>query len=242
VTARLYVGDDVRALPEGASYVLPAGAARHVAQALRMRSGEPLVLFTGEGGEYHATIEAIDRREVAVRVQRHVAIERETARAVTLVQAVIAADMMDLVVRKAVELGAAAIVPVLAARSQGVPGERIARRVAHWRQIAIAACEQCGRNRIPEVADVVTLAQWLASPSARRAVILDASAPQPFASQITRAAPDAIVSGPEGGFTRDELASAQARGVAAAHLGPRVLRAETAPIAALAALGALSEK
>src|SRR5690348_15100890 len=118
VTARLYVGDDVRTLPEGASYALPAGAARHVAQALRMRIGEPLVLFTGEGGEYHATIEAIDRREVALRVQRHVAVERENARAVTLVQALIAADMMDLVVRKAVELGAAAIVPVLAARSQ----------------------------------------------------------------------------------------------------------------------------
>jgi 16S rRNA (uracil1498-N3)-methyltransferase len=240
VTARVYVGDDVRALSPATSYPLPAVAARHVAQALRMRKGEPVVLFTGAGGEYDATIEAIDRREVVVRVGAHRAIERENAHPVTLVQALIASDMMDFVVRKAVELGVAAIVPVQAARSQGVPGERIAKRVEHWRQIVIAACEQCGRNRVPPVADVVPLAQWLASPATASAVMLDASAGQSLATIASRTLPDAIVSGPEGGFTSDELGAASARGIVAAHLGPRVLRAETAPIAALATLNSLS--
>ena len=242
MTARIYVGDETRALCEGASYALPAGAGRHVAQALRMRTGEPVVLFTGEGGEYEATIDAIDRHEVVVHVDRHVAIERENAHPVTLVQAVIAADMMDFVVRKAVELGVAAIVPVQAARSQRVPGERIAKRVAHWRQVAIAACEQCGRNRIPPVADVVPLAQWLGSSKHADAVILDASAAQSLAARAAREPTDAIVCGPEGGFTPEELAAASARGIAAAHLGPRVLRAETAPLAALATLNAFLGK
>jgi 16S rRNA (uracil1498-N3)-methyltransferase len=238
VTARIYVGDDVRALSPAASYPLPASAARHVAQALRMRTGEPIVLFTGEGGEYDATIEAIDRREVVVRVGRHHAVERENAHPVTLVQALIAADMMDFVVRKAVELGVGTIVPVQAARSQGVPVPRIARRVEHWRQIAIAACEQCGRNRIPPVADVVTLAQWIASSTPGGAVILDASAAQSLGTLAVRDPPAAIISGPEGGLTPEELATANARGIVAAHLGPRVLRAETAPLAALATLNA----
>jgi 16S rRNA (uracil1498-N3)-methyltransferase len=240
VTARIYVGDDVRALSPAASYPLPAPAARHVAQALRMRTGESLVLFTGAGGEYDATIEAIDRREVVVRVGRHRAIERENARPVALVQALIAGDMMDFVVRKAVELGVASIVPVRAARSQGVPGERIAKRVEHWRQIVIAACEQCGRNRIPPVADVVSLAHWLASSAPENSVVLEASAARSLATIAVEAPPGAIVCGPEGGFSPEELAAANARGMVAAHLGPRVLRAETAPLAALATLNALA--
>src|SRR5689334_1763348 len=128
ITPRIFVGDDVHALADGAEYALPAAAARHVAQALRMRVGQPLALFTGAGGEYAAAIERIDRRDVVVRVERHDAIERESVHAVTLVQSVIAADMMDWVVRKAVELGAAAIAPIRSARSQGVSSEREERR------------------------------------------------------------------------------------------------------------------
>ena len=121
-------------------------------QALRMRVGEPVALFTGAGGEYATTIAQHRSPRRHLRIGRHDPVERETPWPVTLVQAIIAADMMDLVVRKAVELGVAAIVPLQAARSQTRrPTSVPRRRLAHWRQIAIAACEQCGRNRMPEV-------------------------------------------------------------------------------------------
>ena len=177
LTPRIFVG--MRAPPApGADYALGDAAARHVAQALRMRVGDRLALFTGEGGEFTAVITRIDRAGVVVRVERHDPVEREALCPVVLVQAVIASDMMDLVVRKTVELGAAAIVPIQCARSQGLPPQRAERRVLHWRQIAVAACEQCGRNRVPDVADVVPFAQWLAGIGAdsHRIVMLQAGA------------------------------------------------------------------
>jgi 16S rRNA (uracil1498-N3)-methyltransferase len=241
MTARIFVGNDVRALAPGADYVLPAAAAHHVAQALRMRAGESLTLFTGTGGEYATTIAHIDRRDVAVRVLRHDRIERESPLAVTLVQSVIAADMMDWLVRKAVELGAAAIVPVESARSQRLSQKRAARRVVHWRQIAIAACEQCGRNRVPDIVDVVPFAHWLESlRTAEATVILDADTRSSLAARAAHGDVKTIVVGPEGGFTPEELQRATARDIVAVHLGRRVLRAETAAIAALATLGAIA--
>ncbi len=152
MTPRIFVGDDVRALAPGVDYALPEPATRHVAQALRMRVGEPLTLFTGTGGEYATTIAHIDRRDVVVRVERHDAIERESPLAVTLVQSLIAADMMDWVVRKAVELGVAAIVPLQSARSQAHAGRaRGAARGAlaagrHRRVRAMRAQPRSGRR------------------------------------------------------------------------------------------------
>jgi len=239
ITPRIFVGDDVHALADGAEYALPAAGARHVAQALRMRVGQPLALFTGAGGEYAAAIERIDRRDVVVRVERHDAIERESVHAVTLVQSVIAADMMDWVVRKAVELGAAAIAPIRSARSQGVSSEREERRAAHWRQIVVAACEQCGRNRLPGVLPLASFDAWLAGVQrGGDAVLLDAGAQRSLAAQAAVAAPRHVVIGPEGGFTADELAHAEAAGMTRVHVGPRVLRAETAALVALATLNA----
>lgn len=241
MTPRIFVGHDVHALAPGVDYVLPAPAARHVAQALRMRIGEPLTLFTGTGGEYATTIARIDRRGVVLRVERLDAIERESPVAVTLVQSLIAADMMDWVVRKAVELGVAAIVPMQSARSQGLSSDRAARRIERWRQVAIAACEQCGRNRVPNVAPVVAFDDWVESPDAAvGTAILDADTRRSLAAQVAAAAPRTVAIGPEGGFTREEVERAQARGIVAVHLGPRVLRAETAAIAALATLGAIA--
>jgi 16S rRNA (uracil1498-N3)-methyltransferase len=237
LTPRIFVGA-ARPPSPGADYLLADVAARHVAQSLRMRVGEPLALFTGEGGEYAATIARIDRRDVVVSVRQHDAIERETARPVTLVQATIAADMMDFVVRKAVELGAAAIVPVDAARSQRIPAERAARRVAHWRAIAIAACEQCGRNRVPTVQEITAFDSWLAScgDDGASLAMLNGAAVRSLADQARTRFPRIVAVGPEGGFTPDELRAAAARGAAAAHLGARALRAETAAMAALAVL------
>lgn len=236
---RIYVGDDVSSLAAGDDYRLPPLAARHVAQALRMRSGDALTLFTGEGGEYTSTIARLERRDVIVRVVRYDAIERESPHSVVLVQSLIVADMMDFVVRKAVELGAAAIVAVRAARSQGIASERAQRRVAHWRQIAIAACEQCGRNRIPDVDGIVDFDAWLDARADAHTVVLDADAPRSLAASSRIDAPRAIAVGPEGGFTPEEVQRSTARGAIAVHLGRRVLRAETAAIAALATLDAI---
>ena len=239
LTPRIFVGDAPSAPAPGADYPLSEAAARHVGHALRMRVGDRLALFTGRGGEYAATIARIERRAVTLRVEAHDAVERETPAPVTLVQAVIAADMMDLIVRKAVELGAAAIAPVLAARSQHVPAERIARRLAHWRQIAIAACEQCGRNRVPDVHAVTTLSAWIAG-TAEPVAVLDASAGRSLAEFALTAAPRAIAVGPEGGFAPEELRLAVDRGATLVHLGRRVLRAETAALAALATVDAVA--
>jgi 16S rRNA (uracil1498-N3)-methyltransferase len=241
LTPRIFVGMHPPPSP-GADYALGDAAARHVAQALRMRVGDRLALFTGEGGEFSATIARIDRAGVVVRVERHDVVEREAPIPLVLVQAVIASDMMDLVVRKAVELGAAAIVPVQCARSQGLPQARAARRVQHWRQIAVAACEQCGRNRVPDVADVVPFAQWLAGVDvdAHRTVMLQAGAANSLAHVARAGRLHAVAVGPEGGFAPEEAATAAERGLSLAHLGTRVLRAETAAIAALATVNAVA--
>ena len=235
---------DVPLVPDdrGREIELSAGVARHAAQVLRLRTGDRIVLFSGRGGEFAATIARIDRRRVGVRVGDFDPVEREPAHAVTLVQSLIAADMMDLVVRRAVELGASAIAPVHAARSQRIPPDRATRRVEHWRHVAIAACEQCGRNRVPRIDDLQPLSTWLASaPKASSpAIMLVPSAGAALARIVRGAPPPAILVGPEGGFAEDEVEQAARLGVRHAHLGPRVLRAETAALAALATLDAVT--
>jgi 16S rRNA (uracil1498-N3)-methyltransferase len=240
LTPRIYVAGPLPA--PGAECALPDAAARHVGLALRMRTGDPIALFTGAGGECAATIVGIDRRKVTVRIDRHDPVERESPTPVTLVQAVVAADMMDSIVRKAVELGAVAIAPVQAARSQHVSPERNDRRLAHWRQIVVAACEQCGRNRLPDVMPVRPFADWIdaVDASAGSVVLLDAAAARSLADVGRRGAPRMIGIGPEGGFTPDELRLAQRRHATLAHIGSRTLRAETAAVAALATLNAIA--
>ena len=239
MTPRVYVGAADAPPVAGAPFTLPEAAARHVAHALRMRRGEPLTLFTGAGGEWPSAIASLTRNAVVVVPQRHDAVERESARALTLVQAVIAADTMDFVVRKSVELGAARIVPVVTERSQATDNARLARRHAHWRQIAIAACEQCGRNRIPSLDEPVRWDAWLAAGLVSgleldAAVLVDRSAATGLAAAHAAAPADIVVVGPEGGFTAAEIDAAVSRGARVAHLGTRVLRAETAALAALA--------
>ena len=244
---RIFVGDPLPHTPTGRDLELPEAAARHVALALRMRVGDALTLFDGTGGEFAASITRIDKRGVGASLGRFDPVERESPHRVTLVQAVIANDPMDWAVRKAVELGVAAVQPVLAARSQGsARGEKIERRLAHWRGIAIAACEQCGRNRVPGVLAPVTLSDWLAGATTAVAevaaagpvLMLAPGAARSLAVACAAAAPSAVIVGPEGGFTDDELALAERRGVERVGLGPRVLRAETAAVAALAIVGA----
>jgi 16S rRNA (uracil1498-N3)-methyltransferase len=211
--------------------------ARHIAQALRMRVGDALTLFTGSGGEFAATITRLDKNGVVVRVGVFDPIEREAPHAVTLVQSIIAADMMDLVVRKAVELGAAAIVPVVAERSQRSPETRMVKRVERWRQIAVAACEQCGRNRVPEIAEILPLSVWLGRVATTfEGLMLAPNATLSYATAIKGKPPRFIVVGPEGGFTAPERDEAERRGVTLVRFGSRILRAETAALAALSVI------
>ena len=229
-------------MPEdvGKEIDLPATVARHAAQVLRLRIGDPVTLFDGRGGEYAATLSRIGKDGVAARVLRFEPIERETDHAVTLVQSVIAAEMMDLVVRKAVELGAAAVVPVVAERSQRIPDDRIGKRITHWRHIATAACEQCGRNRVPPIAQLAPLSTWIDTrPPGDAALILAPDADRSIVEVGLDAPPRFVLVGPEGGFTADELDRAAASGIRPAHLGPRVLRAETAALAALIAVATI---
>jgi 16S rRNA (uracil1498-N3)-methyltransferase len=225
----------------GSEYALPAAVAHHALRVLRLAVGDRVTLFTGAGGEFAATLAHADKREAVVRVDAFDPVERESALAVTLVQGVAANDAMDHAVRRAVELGAAAIQPVLTTRSARVPdGERGGKRLAHWRQIVSAACEQCGRNRVPDVQAVVTLECWLAGRNhAASGLVLSPAADVAIsAAPPPRAALDLLV-GPEGGFTVEEIALAQGAGMAAVRLGPRVLRAETAALASLATVNAL---
>ncbi len=225
-------------LAEGIEIALPDAAAHHATRVLRLATHDAITLFDGNGGEYAARLARIDKRAAHAVVGPWRDVEREAGADLTLAMCIVATDAMDIAVRKAVELGAARVEPLAAARSQGgAGGERGARRTLHWRQIAQAACEQCGRNRIPVVADTVALDAWLDSADSGVAMLAPGSA-RSLAAHAAHAPLRAIVVGPEGGFTAAEHALAVRRGVTLVHIGTRVLRAETAAIAALAIAGA----
>lgn len=217
---------------------LPPAAARHVAQVLRLAAGAALMLFDGTGGEYDAVLESVERRTVRVRVQAHRAVERESALDLTLAQCVSKGERMDYTIQKAVELGVTRIQPVLSARSVvKLDAARWAKKQEHWLGVILSACEQCGRNRVPELAPAVPLSEWLASSSGLRLVLVPTAQ-----AGLRTLVPTSVVSllvGPEGGLSEGEIAQAQAAGCTAVHLGPRVLRTETAGVATLAALQAL---
>ena len=223
----------------GAVVELPAAVAHHAVRVLRLAEGRALALFDGRGGECAATLLHAGKRGASVRIDRFDPVERESALGVTLAQAVIANDRMDHAVRKATELGASALQPVLTARSAPHPaGEAAERRRHHWQQVAVAACEQCGRNRVPRVALALPLAQWLAAWRGS-GLVLAPEANESLSTLAQPAGPLALLVGPEGGFAPDEVAAAEHAGWRAVGLGPRVLRADTAGPAALAAMQAL---
>lgn len=229
-------------LAGGSSLALPPAAARH-AQVLRMQPGDSVTLFNGEGGEFDAVIARMGRSDVAVTVGAHRPVEREAARAVYLAIGMPANERMDWLVEKATELGVAGIQPLLAKRSVlKLQGERAQKKQAHWQGVATAACEQSGRNRVPPVGPVLGLAQWLLTPAAdaaagRTRLVLSLSADaQPIHRAAAGAGEIVLLSGPEGGLAQEEEEQALQAGFLRASLGPRVLRADTAPLAALAVL------
>jgi 16S rRNA (uracil1498-N3)-methyltransferase len=226
-------------LASGQAIDLPAGAARHV-QVLRLQPGARITLFNGEGGEFDATIERMGRSDVSVQVGAHDPVEREARHHVTLALGIPANERMDWLVEKATELGAAAIQPLVTERTVlRLGAERAAKRLAHWQGIAVAACEQCGRNRVPTILPVEELRGWLqrlpAAGDATRLVLALRAGAQPlpdgFGTAVT------VLSGPEGGLAPGEEEAAIHAGFRPVTLGPRVLRAETAPLAVLGRLG-----
>lgn len=228
-------------LSAGASLALPAGAARHV-QVLRMQPGDALTLFDGAGGEYAATVERMGRSDVAVTVGAHLPVEREAPRAVHLAVGMPANERMDWLVEKATELGVASIQPL--ATAHGVlrlAGERAEKKRAHWEAIAVAACEQCGRNRVPVIHPVQPFAGWLETQGepAVRLVLSLAEGTRSLAAMAPGEQGVTVLSGPEGGLSGSEEQQAIARGFAPVTLGSRVLRAETAALAALVSLAGL---
>lgn len=246
MAARLFVEQPLGAIALAAELALPPGAARHV-QVLRLQPGDEVTLFDGSGDEWTAAVTAMGRSEVRVALKSRQSVDREMKRAVTLAVVMPANDRMDGIVEKACELGAVAIQPLMSERSVlRLQGDRAEKKRAHWQGVAIAAAEQCGRSRPLQVAPVKTLAAWLAelpSDAGEQRWLLSPVAAQPMSvlmSPSSHAQPITVLSGPEGGLSEAEEQSARARGFSAAKLGPRILRADTAPLAVLGWL-ALSE-
>jgi 16S rRNA (uracil1498-N3)-methyltransferase len=239
---RFFVGNP---LLSGDVITLPDDVTRHV-QVLRLQPGDIIALFNGTGGEYSAEIVDMERRDTKVRIGAFSDIETEPPYQLTLAQGIAGSDKMDWLIEKAVELGATNFVPLTTSRSVvRLSGDRALRRQAHWQRIVQASCEQCGRNRMPEVAATREIGTWLGlmpkTPAegelrvllSPRANVSFSSLPEhPPSGEVT------VLVGPEGGFSSPEEAAALDHGFIAVGLGPRVLRTETAGIAVLSALAA----
>jgi len=229
-------------LGPGARLDLPEAVARHAVRVLRLPPGAPLTLFNGRGGEYPAVITAITRERVTVSISGWEDVERESPLQLTLVQAIQAADKMDYTIQKAVELGISAIQPVASKRSVvKLSGDRQQKREAHWQSVVISACEQCGRNQIPPVTPVQPLDLWLAGPGRPQQDLKLMLAPGAAHSlpQLPPAGRVTLLIGAEGGLEPNEMKTARLAGFIPVSLGPRILRTETASLAALAAIQTL---
>lgn len=227
-------------LTEGREVTLSATAAAHVGRVLRLATGDELTVFDGGGGEYWASIVECRGTVLRVRLGAQRAIERESPLKITLAQALARGERMDWLVQKATELGVAVIVPLITERSVvKLDARQAERRSEHWRGIIVAACEQSGRNRLPDVLVPQPLSEWLEAAHEGARILLD-----PTASSGLRAlAPDRVVSlliGPEGGLSPAERALALQKGFTPLRMGPRVLRTETAAVAAISALQVLA--
>ena len=227
------------ALALGARVNLPQDAAHHAARVLRMAEGDGVCLFNGDGHVYLAKILHLDKQDVMVAIEQCTAVSHESPLHITLVQGLSSGERMEFTLQKSVELGIAAIQPIQAERSVvKLTAERKEKRLRHWQNIVSAACEQCGRNVVPMVMPALGLMDWLGTQDSGEALRIHLS---PDAQVGLRdlekpAGPVVLAVGPEGGFSAQEHAALRQCGFVAVKLGPRVLRTETAALAALAAL------
>jgi 16S rRNA (uracil1498-N3)-methyltransferase len=237
-TIRVYVPDEI---PPHGIFDAPADAAHHLLHVLRLGEGDVCIVFDGRGLEYPATIERVGRSAVTLRVGEPHEVDRESALQITLAQGISSGERMDYTVQKAVELGVTAIQPLSTERSVvKLSGERAAKRVAHWQGIVVAACEQSGRNRVPTVLPVSSVTGWLAQvPAGALRLTLSPDAASSLHEMERPGGSIVLFIGPEGGLSPREQDDARAAGFQGLRLGPRVLRTETAALAALAAMQAL---
>lgn len=238
---RLYFPGD---LQTGRKYVLPRAQARHAVRVLRLRAGQEITLFNGDGAEYRAVIDTATEEGLVVQVRDARAADREAPLPVTLAQGVSSGERMDFTLQKAVELGVATIQPLATKRSVvRLDAERAAKRRAHWQGVVTAACEQCGRNRVPKVESLCEISEWLrvlgSEPATGVRLLLSPHAANGLRDLARPSAGIVLLAGPEGGLAPEEERDALAAQFTAVRLGPRVLRTETAALAALAALQAL---
>ena len=226
------------ALSAGATVALPDTAATHLVRVLRLQSGDACTLFNGDGNDYDARISSVGKRSVDATVFGARAVENESPLRITLVQGIARGEKMDWILQKATELGIHGIIPVGSERSEvKLDAERAGKRLAHWRNVVVSACEQCGRARVPEVAAAQSLQASLTYLPTVPRFLLD-----PEATQLIADIPQPLVSGcvlavgPEGGWSPRDRELLHQAGFSGLRLGPRILRTETAGIAAVAAL------
>lgn len=239
---RIFV-PDLQAHSDDGTVALPEQASAHVSRVLRMRTGDAVTVFDGRGGEYAAEIVTIAKKEVTLRLGAHSPTERESPLAVTLIQGLARGDKMDYIIQKATELGVARIIPVATARGiVQLDDDRGDRKWQHWRAVAASACEQCGRNRLPEIVPPCSLEQlWQSHTLPSLRLLLSPHARTGIASAlIPRPTELAVLIGPEGGLDPEEESRAVAVGFRQTTLGPRVLRTETAGLAVLTAVQSLA--
>ena len=222
-------------LAVGSQCQLDDNAANHVGRVLRMKAGQALLLFNGDGQDYRATITEAGKKHVQVDVTEASENETESPLRVILAQTLSKGDRMDYAVQKAVEMGVSEIVPLTTERCDvKLKGDREDKRLRHWQQVAISAAEQCGRARVPEIQPVMTVQQWLEHAQACDLRLVLHHRTEQSLNTLEKPSRIALMIGPEGGLTAEEIALAESRGFLPVALGPRVLRTETAPVAAIA--------
>ena len=222
-------------LAVGSQCQLDDNAANHVGRVLRMQAGQALLLFNGDGQDYHATITEAGKKHVQVAVTEAAENETESPLRVVLAQTLSKGDRMDYAVQKAVEMGVSEIVPLTTERCDvKLKGDREDKRLRHWQQVAISAAEQCGRARVPEIQPVMTVQQWLEHARACDLRLVLHHRTERSLNTLEKPSSIALMIGPEGGLTAEEIALAEDNGFLPVALGPRVLRTETAPVAAIA--------
>lgn len=230
---RLYT---TSALTAGQSIQLDEAAARYISRVLRMEPGRPLILFNGEGGEYDAVLESVGKKQVSVSITEHRALDRQSPLKIHLGIGLSKGDRFEWVLQKATELGVHSITPLFTERSEvKLSGDRLQKKLDHWRQITLSSCEQCQLNRPPQLHTVSKYEQWLLAADQQHKFVLHHRSEQTLEATL-RPESVALVIGPEGGLSENEIEQAMNQGFAPLTLGPRVLRTETAPLAAISVM------
>ena len=230
-----------RPLIEGGSVSLPEVAVAHLVRVLRLGPGDRVRLFNGDGNDYEAELESAGKRGAEARILARIPVYSESPLPITLAQGIARGEKMDLILQKATELGVARVAPIVTERTEvKLDAERAEKRAAHWRGVIASACEQSGRARLPELAPPRSLGDFLAQESSELRLVLDPNESQTLAQiQPAPGAKICLLVGPEGGLSERDLAAARATGFRGLRLGPRILRTETAALAAIAGLNAL---